>query len=364
MFLDSRFLFLYYFFAMKKRTTSSRKRDHVLLTVNKNVTFRQKTNGFEQWEFVHNALPEIDLSDIDTSTVFLDKKLSFPFMISCMTGGYPEAEKINHDLAEVCEEYSVAMGVGSQRQAIENTTYHSSFSVARKAAPSIPLIGNIGAPEVAQLKDASKIKKLADLIRADAFAVHLNPLQEFLQPEGNTNFSGVLRGIEMLVKKMTIPIIVKEIGAGISEGVARRLIDAGVCYIDVAGAGGTSWAGVEILRRDKNKNENWNPFWDWGIPTAEALVNLKTLKQRNPNLTIIASGGISHGLESAKAIALGASLTSSARPMLQALMRGGKKELRSTLDQWKTHLTGAMFLTGCARINELQTTPEIIKQHQ
>ena len=176
-----------------KSKTSSRKKDHVLLTVNRDVAFRAKSTGFENWDFVHNALPEINFSDVSTETVFLSKRLSFPFMISCMTGGYADAKRINKNLAEVCEEHRVAMGVGSQRQALEDTTYHSSFSVAREAAPTIPIIGNIGAAEVAKLTDASPVQRLADLVRADAFAVHLNPLQEFLQPEGNANFRGVLQ---------------------------------------------------------------------------------------------------------------------------------------------------------------------------
>jgi len=340
---------------MKKRTTTSRKRDHVELTVKKDVAFKMKTSGFEEWEFVHNALPEINLSDVDPSTMFLGKKLSFPFMVSCMTGGYPEAEKINRQLAEVCEEYHLAMGVGSQRQAIENTTYHRSFSIVRSAAPSIPIIGNIGAPEVAVLKDISSIQRLAELIIADAFAVHLNPLQEFLQPEGNTNFRGVLNGIEKLVKGLSIPVIVKEIGAGISFDVAQRLTDVGVRVIDVAGAGGTSWAGVEILRRADNKKVDWNPFWDWGIRTTDALQEVVPLKRNIlPSLTIISSGGISNGIDCAKSIALGADMTASARPMLKALMNGGKKELREKIDQLLLEFKGAMFLTGTSSIEKLQ----------
>ncbi|MBI2427613.1 MAG: type 2 isopentenyl-diphosphate Delta-isomerase [Ignavibacteriales bacterium] len=344
-----------------KRTTSSRKRDHVLLTVNKNVTFREKTNGLEKWEFVHNALPEINLSDVDTRTKFLGKELSLPLMVSCMTGGYKEAEKINRELAEVCEEFHLAMGVGSQRQAMEDTTYHSSFSVARKSAPSIPLIGNIGAPEVAKLNDVSPILRLAEMINADAFAVHLNPLQEFLQPEGNTNFRGVLSGIERLVKHLPIPIIVKEIGAGISGEVALRLINAGVTYIDVAGAGGTSWAGVEILRRDESKNEReqWNPFWDWGIPTADAVREVAGMKQQFPSLKVIASGGISRAIDGAKSVALGADMVASARPMLKALMHGEKKELRSMITQWQTEFRGIMFLLGAKSVQDLMTTKRI-----
>jgi isopentenyl-diphosphate delta-isomerase len=341
---------------MKKRTTSSRKRDHVELAVKKDVAFREKTAGFEEWVFIHNALPEINLSGIDTATDFLGKKLSFPLMISCMTGGYDEAETINRQIAEVCEELGLAMGVGSQRQAMEDSAYHSSFSIARSSAPSIPLVGNIGAPEVAALKDISPIMKLAEMIRADAFAVHLNPLQEFLQPEGNTDFRGVLNGIEKLVKQLPIPVIVKEIGAGISRDVAERLANVGVRYIDVAGAGGTSWAGVEILRRGKEEQSDWNPFWDWGIRTTDALLDVVPLKKKFPGLVVISSGGIANGLDSAKSIAFGADMTAAARPMLKALMLGGKKGLRKKIEQWTTEAKGAMFLIGAASVKQLQFT--------
>lgn len=338
-----------------KSKTSSRKKDHVLLTVNRDVAFRGKSTGFEHWEFVHNALPEINFSDISTETMFLSKRLSFPFMISCMTGGYADAKRINKNLAEVCEEHGVAMGVGSQRQALEDTTYHSSFSVAREAAPTIPIVGNIGAAEVAKLADASPVQRLADLIRADAFAVHLNPLQEFLQPEGNANFRGVLRGIETLVRGLSIPVIVKEIGAGISKDVAQRLISAGVGIIDVAGAGGTSWAGVEILRR-KERHVN-DLFWDWGIPTSEALRQVASFKTSSPGLSLIASGGMTNGLEAAKAFALGADMIAAARPMLQVLMASGKKGLSGCLDRWMNEFKGAMFLVGAPSLKRLREAP-------
>ncbi|MGA9406144.1 MAG: type 2 isopentenyl-diphosphate Delta-isomerase [Bacteroidota bacterium] len=338
-----------------KSKTSSRKKDHVLLTVNRDVTFRHKRTGFDDWEFVHNALPEINYSDITTETVFLSKRLSFPFMISCMTGGYADAKRINKNLAEVCEEYGVAMGVGSQRQALEDTTYHSSFSIAREAAPTIPIVGNIGAAEVAKLTEVSPVQRLVDLIRADAFAVHLNPLQEFLQPEGSANFRGVLRGIEILVRGLSIPVIVKEIGAGISKDVAQRLLNAGVRIIDVAGAGGTSWAGVEILRRrDEQANDL---FWDWGIPTAEALRQVASLKDSSPDLSLIASGGMTNGLEAAKAFALGADVIAAARPMLQVLMASGKKGLSGHLDRWIKEFKGTMFLVGARTLKNLCQTP-------
>ncbi len=338
-----------------KSKTSSRKKDHVLLTVNRDVAFRGKSTGFENWEFVHNALPEINFSNVSTETVFLSKRLSFPFMISCMTGGYADAKRINKNLAEVCEEHRVAMGVGSQRQALEDTTYHSSFSVARKAAPTIPIIGNIGAAEVAKLTDASPVQRLADLVRADAFAVHLNPLQEFLQPEGNANFRGVLRGIETLVRGLSIPVIVKEIGAGISKNVAQRLISIGVSIIDVAGAGGTSWAGVEILR--KKDRQAGDLFWDWGIPTSEALRQVASLKASSPGLSLIASGGMTNGLEAAKAFALGADVIAAARPMLQVLMASGRKGLSVCLDRWINEFKGTMFLVGAPSLEHLRQAP-------
>jgi isopentenyl-diphosphate delta-isomerase len=360
--------------------TPSRKQDHVLLTVHEDVAFRTKRTGFEQWEFVHNALPELNFDEISTETTFLSKKLSFPFIISSMTGGYADARRINKNLAEVCEEHRVAMGVGSERQALENPAFHSSYSIVREAAPSIPIIGNIGAAEVARMNDIAPAQRLVELIRADAFAVHLNPLQEFLQPEGNTNFRGVLTGIERLVRGLSIPVIVKEIGAGISKSVAQRLLNIGVSIIDIAGAGGTSWAGVEILRRkkikhaasgaksgstvsDKNLTQRLSEqFWDWGIPTAEALVNTASLKTSFPSLVLIASGGITNGVETAKAIALGADITASARPMMQQLFTGGKKLLSQHLDQWRREVQGVMFLTGARTIEELHSV-QIIHRH-
>ena len=353
---------------MKPPRISSRKQEHVELTIGRDVSFQTKTPGFERWEFQHNALPELDFSEVDPSTKFLGKRLSMPLLISSMTGGYEDATRINRLLAEVCAEKQLAMGVGSQRQAIQDTKFHRSFSVVREVAPDIPVFGNIGGAEVAKLKDVSTIKRLADLIKADAFAVHLNPLQEFLQPEGNPEFRGVLRGIEMLVRELPIPIIVKEIGAGISLSVARRLIDAGIRIIDVAGAGGTSWAGVEIIRRTK-KTENRaskvvgaaQSFWDWGIPTVDALRQVCSLKIQTPSLTVIASGGIAGGLDVAKAIAFGGDLAGAARLMLQELEAGGTKALLAKIDGWEMELKGAMFLTGSRTIADLQAQQLVLK---
>lgn len=325
--------------------------------LNRDVSFQAKTAGFEHWEFEHNALPELNFSDIDPGVSFLEKKLSMPLMVSCMTGGYKNAASINKQLAEVCEESRIAMGVGSQRQALEDSSYHATFSIVREAAPTIPLVGNIGAAEVAQLRDASPVERLVEMIHADAFAVHLNPLQEFLQPEGNPNFRGVLKGIEMLVKRCPVPIIVKEIGAGISASVAQRLVDVGVRIIDVAGAGGTSWAGIEIMRRNARLTDGGQAFWDWGIPTAEAVMQVSILKAQVPGLVVIGSGGIANGVNLAKSLALGADLAAAARPLLEALYKGGKKGLQELFRVWMKELKGVMFLVGASTIGQLQKTP-------
>ncbi len=355
---------------MKRTRTSSRKQQHVEITLSKDVAFRSKTSGFERWEFQHNALPELNLSEVDPSVPFLGKRLSFPLIVSSMTGGYDDALRINRSLAELCAERRLAMGVGSQRQALEDTRFHRTFSVVREVAPEIPIFGNIGAAEVARLRDASPVQHLASLINADAFAVHLNPLQEFLQPEGTPDFRGVLKGIELLVKGLDVPLIVKEIGAGISAYVARRLLEVGVQIIDVAGAGGTSWAGVEILRRNDgstrrtsaHREESFaSAFWDWGIPTADALRQVASLQSQYPSLTIIVSGGIHSGLDIAKAIAFGAHAAGSARPLLHGLERGGAKVLRSLFDRWEMELKGAMFLTGSRTIPDLREQQLVLK---
>jgi isopentenyl-diphosphate delta-isomerase len=348
---------------MKKTRTSSRKQQHIDISLKKDVSFRTKTAGFDRWEFEHNALPELNLLDIDPSSSFLGKKISLPLIVSSMTGGYAEAEKINRQLAEVCASKGIALGVGSQRQALEDVRYHRSFSVVREVAPEIPIFGNIGAAEVAKLKDASPILRLIDLIQADGFAVHLNPLQEFLQPEGSTNFFGVLSGIEMLAKSLSIPLIVKEIGAGISAGVARRLVNVGVNIIDVAGAGGTSWAGVEILRREKRarKSSNANVFWDWGIPTVDALKAVCAIKHEFPKLKVIASGGMANGIDISKSFTLGADYAGVARPLLKELAKGGVKSVLRLIDEWEWELRGAMFLTGSQSLRELQKQKLISK---
>ncbi|HRE57354.1 MAG TPA: type 2 isopentenyl-diphosphate Delta-isomerase [Candidatus Kapabacteria bacterium] len=340
--------------------TSSRKQDHVDLCVNKNVQFQTKTTGFDKYTFIHNALPEINFADICIETQFLETTIQMPLMISSMTGGYKDAEKINAELAQICQKIQIPMGVGSQRQALEQDTYRSSFSIVRQYAPTIPITANIGASEIRNISSTTKIRRIIDMIEANALTIHVNPLQELMQPEGTTDFSGVLNGISFLVKNAGIPIIIKEVGAGISRDVAQRLLDCGVRIIDVAGAGGTSWSGVEILRKKHTSESAF--FWDWGIPTAECLEMIYPLKQHT-NFTLISSGGINSAIDIAISLAIGADICASARPMITILKQQGQYALEETLLDWQEILKKIMFLVGANNIRSLQNTTHIKKNN-
>jgi isopentenyl-diphosphate delta-isomerase len=339
------------------RETSSRKKDHVELCVQDRVAFRRVTTGLERVRFVHNALPEIDFEDVKTETMFLGKSVSMPLMISCMTGGYAEAERINRELAEVCAALRIPMGVGSQRQALENEAFHESFRIARKVAPNIPITANIGGAEVAKPEVRARLRRIVEMVEADALTVHLNPLQELMQPEGSPRFRGVLAGIAEICATLGIPVIVKEVGAGISADVAERLIGVGVAALDVAGAGGTSWAGVEIRRSETSPSPLHaykEIFWDWGISTLDCLLALEELRSRRPEtrqfLTVVASGGIASGTDVAKSLALGANFAAAARPFLQTLMEEGQNALATMIEGWRYQLRAALFLTGVPNV--------------
>ena len=331
--------------------TTSRKQQHIDLVVNENVSFRTKTSGFERFEFVYNALPEMNFSDVSTTMQFLGMECSMPLLVSSMAGGYADAERINRELAEVCESIRIPMGVGSQRQAMENSTYHASFRAVRSSAPTVPKMSNIGAAEVAKMESTDGIQRIIDLVEADALFIHINPLQELLQPEGSPDFRGVLQGIERLVKTLTIPVFVKEVGAGISKNVATRLLDVGVRGIDVAGAGGTSWAGVEILRNVHR--EALHQFWDWGIPTSECVLQVAPLKPEY-RFMLISSGGITSAREIALSLAFGADCTGMARPILQRLIKTGQQGLESMLQALELDLRRIMFLVGAQNCEALR----------
>ncbi len=330
--------------------TAKRKSNHVDIVLTEKIDY-QKSTGLEKYEFVHNALPELNYADIDTSVKFLSHTFSAPIIISSMTGGYERAGRINSAIAELCKEKNIGMGVGSQRQALTNSDYLETFKVVRNVAKDIFVMGNIGAAQVADGTALDNVRRIVDMVEADALAVHLNALQELIQPEGDRNFRGVINGISKLVKKLNIPVIVKETGAGIGGDAAKKLIAAGVSAIDVSGAGGTSWAAIEAMRR--KDGSLGKRFWNWGIPTAEALVQVNSLPSRR-KIKLISSGGIRDGIDVAKSIALGADICAAAQPFLKALASGGVKGLIRELENWLDELKGAMFLTGSRDLRHLK----------
>lgn len=344
---------------MKKsiNDTSTRKKEHIQLCLTDKVGFRSKTNGFEKYDFIHDALTEVDISKLLFQTKLFSKKINYPFLISCMTGGTEEAENINQRLAVIAEELKIPIGVGSQRQALENQDNHYSYKVIRKTAKSVPVLGNIGAAQLVQSKNLTDILSLIDMLEADAFVVHLNPLQELLQPEGEPNFVGLLKKIEKLILKSKVPVIVKEVGSGISKDTAKRLLDIGVNGIDVAGAGGTSWAGVEIIRSKSDKD-----FWDWGLPTSYCLKEIYPLKKKY-KFTLVGSGGINSANDLALAFAFGADLVASARIILQTLMKNGDDAVTKLIINWFEYLKKIMFLTGSENLTELKNG-KIIKKEE
>jgi len=295
-------------------------------------------------------------NDIDLSTVFLKKRMKAPIVISAMTGGVREAEKINIVFAEVAERMGLAMGVGSQRAAIEDGSLARTFRAVRDAAPSIPLMANLGAPQLGAGWGIKEASEAVNMIEADGLAIHLNSLQEAAQPEGEPQYRGVLDKIREIRKALGVPLIVKETGAGVSSEDAKRLEDAGVSILDVAGAGGTSWAAVEYYRaRDLGDDVGirlGKTFWDWGIPTAVSIVECA----RSTSLPLIASGGIRSGLDAAKSIALGADLVGVALPFLKAAARG-RRELQWEIEMVLNELSCAMFLTGAEDLEELGQVP-------
>ena len=333
----------------KKSDTVQRKKDHIDLCLNDDVGFNERTTGFENYIFEHNAITEVDYDKIRLSTKFLEKKINYPFLISCMTGGTSEAERINEKLAVAARELNVPIGVGSQRQALEDSSFHNSYKVIRENAGSVPVLGNIGAAQIVSIKDVEKIRLLIDLVNASALVIHVNPLQELLQQNGEPNFKGLLKRIEKLVKKIDVPIIVKEVGAGISKANAQKLLDAGVKGIDVAGAGGTSWAQVE-LKRNKDEHEY---FRNWGLPTSFCVRENAKLKKKY-KFELISSGGIQSGIEIAKSISLGADICASARPILKSVMENETEGAINLITAWFEEVRKIMYLTGAQNVKQLK----------
>ncbi len=332
-----------------------RKSDHIRINLQEDVNFKHVSTGFERYHFVHCALPGCNLEDVDTSATLLDKRLAAPLIISSMTGGTPEASAVNQRLAEAAQAAGVGMGLGSQRAAIEDPALADTYCV-RHIAPSILLLANLGAVQLNRGYGPDECRRAVEMVGADALILHLNPLQEALQPEGETDFAGLLSRIELVCRALEVPVVVKEVGWGISEQVARQLADAGVTAIDVAGAGGVSWSQVEMHRATTERQRQVAAaFADWGIPTAESL---QMACRGAPGLPIIASGGLRDGIQIAKAIALGAAACGIAGPFLRAASRStaAVAELIAVL---MTQLRVAMFAVGAADIPALQRAPII-----
>ncbi|MEK6588985.1 MAG: type 2 isopentenyl-diphosphate Delta-isomerase [Chloroflexota bacterium] len=330
------------------KVTAQRKADHIRVNLEEDVGSGLST-GLEHFRFEHNALPELDLHAVDTRLSFLGRQLRAPLLISSMTGGTAEAGRINRNLAEAAQETGVGMGLGSQRAAIEDPALAETFNI-RDFAPDVLLFANLGAVQLNYGYGPAEAQRAADMVRADALVLHLNPLQEALQPEGDVNFNGLLLKIEKICRGLTVPVVVKEVGWGISPSVARRLVGAGVAAIDVAGAGGTSWSQVEMHRaQDPKQAAIAAAFVDWGIPTAQALVDLR---QAMPEVPLIASGGLRGGIDLAKALALGAKIGAMAGPFLRAAVES-TEDVIALIERTVNELRIAMFATGSSDLSAL-----------
>jgi isopentenyl-diphosphate Delta-isomerase len=337
-------------------STKQRKADHIRICLEEDVQFRA-SSGLEKYRFTHCCLPEIDYADLDIKTTFLRKSLGAPLLISSMTGGTAQAQQINQRLAAVAQTYGLAMGVGSQRVAIEQAQTAPTFQV-RSIAPDILLFANLGAVQLNYGYGAEQCQKAVDLLQADALILHINPLQECIQPQGDLNFSGLLAKIAVVCEKLSVPVIAKEVGNGISAAMAKQLINAGIQAIDVAGAGGTSWSLVESQRAPNDLlKQLGRTFGDWGIPTAECLVDIH---QTYPQMPLIASGGLRNGLDVAKSIGLGAGLAGMALPFLQAADIS-EEAVIDRVDLLIAELKTAMFCTGSRQLADLRQTGLLFK---
>lgn len=332
------------------QVTQQRKADHIRICLDEDVQCHQISTGFERYRFQHCCLPELNRDDITLDTSFLGKTLHAPVLISSMTGGTEQAKLINQRLAAIAQHYRLAMGVGSQRVAVENPDVHSTFAV-RAIAPDIALFANLGAVQLNYHYGVDECLRIVDWLEADALILHINPLQECVQTRGDTNFHGLLTKIEAVCTRLPVPVIAKEVGNGISGAIAQKLLDAGVSAIDVAGAGGTSWARVESERAaDAKQRRLGNTFANWGIPTAECITDIRAIA---PHVPLIASGGLRNGLDIATAIALGADLAGLAFPFLQAASES-EDALHDLAEVLIAEITTVLFCTGCASLTDLK----------
>ena len=339
-------------------TIGQRKADHLALCATDEIAFRGKTTLFEQVRFVHDALPDLDEAALDTSCTVLGKELRVPLLIAAMTGGTDEAAHINRELASIAEERGLGFGLGSQRAMHLRAESKGSYAV-RDVAPRTLVLGNLGVVQARQMVTAD-IESLAREIGADALCIHLNPAMELVQPGGDRDFRGGLETIARLVRELSVPVVVKETGCGLSRAVGERLVGVGVQHVDTSGAGGMSWVAVETKRaeaaQDHAARALGEALWDWGIPTAASVGMLAPLGFT----TVVATGGVATGLDVARAIALGASAAGIARPMLMALSAGGRAGALALLDGIVMELRAIMLLTGSKDLMALRRAPRLL----
>lgn len=333
---------------------SQRKADHLDLATQGDVGFKRTTTLFECIRLVHNALPDLDFDSIDLGTRILGKRLKAPLLIAGMTGGTERAQRINRALASIAEERGYAFGLGSQRAMHKRRDATSTYQV-REVAPTTLVLGNVGVVQARAMKE-DEIGALVDAVDADALCVHLNPAMELIQREGDRDFRDGLDTLERLARELRVPVVAKETGCGISAEVALRLRGAGIRHVDVSGAGGTSWVGVETERASAERRPLGQSFWEWGIPTAASVALVAT----HGFETIFATGGMKSGLDVAKAIALGASAGGIARPVLQALEKDGRRGALDFLERVETELRMAMLLVGAKNLAQLARTPRVV----
>jgi isopentenyl-diphosphate delta-isomerase len=342
------------------RGTAARKSDHIRINLDADVSAKGVTSGFEEYRFLHQALPEIDLDQVDTSVELFGRRLAAPLLISCMTGGTEEARRLNHALAEVAQHAGLAMGLGSGRVLLEHPEVGGTFDV-RPLAPDVLLLANLGAVQLNRGVTVDDCRRLMAAVGADALVLHLNPLQEALQPEGDSTFGGLLGRIAALCERLEAPVVVKEVGWGIAADTTRRLLDAGVAAVDVAGAGGTSWSEVERHRiPDPVRARVAAAFAGWGISTAEAL---RLARRAAPGARIFASGGVRDGVDVAKAVALGADLVGIAGPFLRAAAEG-REAAADLATELRDVLRVAMFCVGAPTVRDLVGTPRLLRRDE
>jgi isopentenyl-diphosphate Delta-isomerase len=335
-----------------------RKADHLAICAEEDVGFRGRSTLLGDVRLVHDALPDFALDDVDTSVTLFGKTLRAPLLVAAMTGGTDEAGRINHELAGIAEERGYGFGLGSQRAMHVRPGSAGTYRV-RGSAPGTLLLGNVGVVQ-ARAMTTAQVRTLVDEVGADAMCVHLNPAMELVQPGGDRDFARGLETIARLASDLGVPVVVKETGCGLAPSVGRRLRGAGVRHVDVSGAGGTSWVGVETKRAqaagDVRARELGEALWDWGVPTGASVALLAPLGFD----TVIATGGVATGLDVARAIALGATAAGIARPVLRALSSGGRAAAVALLDAVEAELRAAMLLTGSRNLAALRRTPRVV----